>query len=84
LLQAILSAPVSKRGEVHAVFQAIAQKGLGRGGEMGALRASLGQALDSGDVLEGLQKGDGATPGTAKYVKRVAKECSNILQGMLA
>ena len=84
LLQAILSAPVSKRGEVHAVFQAIAQKGLGRGGEMGALRASLGQALESGDVLEGLQKGDGATPGTAKYVKRVAKECSNILQGMLA
>ena len=51
---------------------------------MGALRASLGQALESGDVLEGLQKGDGATPGTAKYVKRVAKECSNILQGMLA
>ena len=53
-------------------------------GEMGALRASLGQAFDSGDVLEGLQKGDGATPGTAKYVKRVAEECSNILQGMLA
>jgi hypothetical protein len=45
LLQGILSAPYSRRSHVHMVFQAIAAKGLGHGGEMGALRASLGQAL---------------------------------------
>lgn len=45
LLQALLSAPYSRRAAVHTVFQTIAAKGLGHGGEMGALRASLGQAL---------------------------------------
>ena len=85
LLQALLSAPAAKRGEVHAVFQGVARCGSGRGGgEMGALRASLGQALGSGELLEGLPKGDVATPGTVKYVKKAAREASNILQGMLA
>jgi hypothetical protein len=51
---------------------------------MGALRASLGQALGSVELLEGLPKGDGAVPGTVKYVKKAAREASNILQGMLA
>ena len=51
---------------------------------MGALRASLGQALSSGELLEGLPKGDVATPGTVKYVKKAAREALNILQGMLA
>ena len=50
---------------------------------MGALRASLGQALSSGELLEGLPKGDVATPGTVKYVKK-RREALNILQGMLA
>ena len=85
LLQAILSAPANKRGEVHVVFQGVARGGSGRGsGEMGALRASLGQALSSGELLEGLPKGDVATPGTVKYVKKAAREALNILQGMLA
>jgi len=85
LLQALLSAPATKRGEVHVVFQGVARGGSGRGsGEMGALRASLGQALSSGELLEGLPKGDVATPGTVKYVKKAAREALNILQGMLA
>ena len=86
LLQALLSFPVAKRGEVHTVFQGIARGGSGRAsrGEMGALRASLGQALGSVELLEGLPKGDGAVPGTVKYVKKAAREASNILQGMLA
>ena len=37
---------------MHTIFQSIAAKGLGHGGEMGALRAGLGQALESKNVLE--------------------------------
>jgi len=86
LLQAILSAPRSRSSAVHVVFQAIAAKGLGHGGEMGALRASLGQALQSKALTEGLPKGSGGEeePGSAAYVRRAAGEAFNILQGMLA
>jgi len=85
LLQALLSAPYARRSAVHMVFQTIAAKGLGHGGEMGALRASLGQALESTSLLEGLPRSGGVeAPGSATYVKRAAKEARNILNGMLA
>ena len=52
---------------------------------MGALRASLGQALESKSVLEGLPRSGGPEEaGSAAYVKRAAREAHNILNGMLA
>ena len=84
LLQAILSAPPSKRGAVHAIFQTVAETGLGRGGEMGALRASLANALGARGTLEGLGKGGEDVVGSAAYVAKRAEEARNILAGALA
>ena len=84
LLQAILSAPPSKRGTVHAIFQTVAEKGLGRGGEMGALRASMANALAARGILEGLGKGGEDVVGSAAYVAKRAEEARNLLAGALA
>ena len=73
LLQAILSAPPSKRGAMHAIFQTVAEKGLGRGGEMGALRASLANALGARGTLEGLGKG-ARTPSAPRRTSRNARK----------
>ena len=87
LLQALLSVPNAKQTKATVVFQTLAEKGLGRGGELGATRASLERALaDEASVTEGLSraKEDAGKRDSAASVREAARRAGRILRGELA
>ena len=87
LLQALLSCPNAKKEKALVVFQTLAQKGLGRGGEAGATRAALERALaDEAFVTHGLSfaKEDTEKRDSAASVREAARQAGRILRGELA
>ena len=87
LLQALLSVPSAKHAKATLVFQTLAEKGLGRGGELGATRASLERALaDEAFITEGLSraKEDTGKRDSAASVREAARRAGRILRGELA
>ena len=87
LLQALLSVSVKKSEKMTFVFQTIAAKGLGRGGEIGALRASLERVLANEKfVCEGLSKAeeDRGRKDSVFSVLDNARRARRILMGELA
>ena len=87
LLQALLSCPNAKKEKAFVVFQTLAQKGLGRGGDAGATRAALERALaDEAFVTHGLSfaKEDTEKRDSAASVREAARQAGRILRGELA
>ena len=87
LLQALLGVSKAKAPKAGAVFQTLAEKGLGRGGELGATRASLERALaDEAFVTQGLSraKEDAGKSDCAANVREAARQAGRILRGELA
>ena len=87
LLQALLGVSKAKAPKARAVFQTLAEKGLGRGGELGATRASLERALaDEAFVTHGLSfaKEDTEKRDSAASVREAARQAGRILRGELA
>ena len=87
LLQALLSVHPKKVDKSELVFQTIAEKGLGVGGEIGALRVGLERALgDEKSVTEGLSREteDVGKPNSFASVRDAARRARRILRGELA
>ena len=87
LLQALLGVSKAKAPKSRAVFQTLAEKGLGRGGELGATRASLERALaDEAFITEGLShaKEDARKSDSAASVREAARQAGRVLRGELA
>ena len=87
MLQALLGVSKAKAPKSRSVFQTLAEKGLGRGGELGATRASLERALaDEAFITEGLShaKEDARKSDSAASVREAARQAGRVLRGELA